>query len=99
MNQSSESPQNNRPVWMDDELVKNIPQAKLDFAAQLFESGHGKSQKDMMKIVLPMMKRAKAQNLTFSQNELNACIQAIRKYSSQEELAKMDEILKKKSGQ
>ena len=47
-----------RPAWMDDELVKHIPQKKLDFAAMLFENGHGKSQKDMMKIVLPMMKKA-----------------------------------------
>ena len=34
-----------RPAWMDDELVKDIPQKKLDFAAMLFETGHGKSQK------------------------------------------------------
>jgi len=87
-----------RPAWMDDELVKDIPQKKLDFAAMLFETGHGKSQKDMMRTVLPMMKKAKAENLTFNQNELNACIQAIKKYSTQEELAKMDKILSKKQG-
>lgn len=87
-----------RPAWMDDELVKDIPQKKLDFAAMLFETGHGKSQKDMMRTVLPMMKKAKAENLTFNQNELNACIQAIKKHSTQEELAKMDEILSKKQG-
>lgn len=88
-----------RPVWMDDELVKNIPQKKLDFAAMLFENGHGKSQKDMMRTIMPLMKKAKAENLTFSQAELNTCIQAIKKYSTPEELAKMDEILSKKQGQ
>lgn len=87
-----------RPAWMDDELVKNIPQKKLDFAAMLFENGHGKSQKDMMRTILPMMKKAKAENLTFNQTELNACIQAIKKYSTQEELTKMEEILNKKQG-
>lgn len=87
-----------RPAWMDDELVKGIPQKKLDFAAMLFETGHGKSQKDMMRTVLPMMKKAKAENLTFTQNELNTCIQAIKKYSTREEIAKMDEILSKKQG-
>jgi len=88
-----------RPVWMDDELVKHIPQKKLDFAAMLFENGHGKSQKDMMRTVLPLMKKAKAENLIFSQAELSACIQAIKKYSTPEELAKIDEILSKKQGQ
>ncbi len=88
-----------RPAWMDDELVKHIPQKKLDFAAMLFENGHGKSQKDMMRTVLPLMKKAKAENLIFSQAELNACIQAIKKYSTPEELTKIDELLSKKQGQ
>ncbi len=96
MNQHNETSNNKRPVWMDDELVRDIPQKKLDFAAELFANGHGKSQKDMMRIVLPMMKRAKAENLTFSQAELNACIQAIKKYSTKEELEKMEELLNKK---
>lgn len=103
MNSNFHTPTNDvssqRPAWMDDELVKDIPQKKLDFAAMLFETGHGKSQKDMMRTVLPMMKRAKAENLTFNQNELNACIQAIKKHSTQEEIAKMDEILSKNHNQ
>lgn len=87
--------ENLRPAWMDDELVRNIPQKKLDFAAQLFAKGHGKSQKEMMSVVLPMMKRAKAENLTFTQAELNACIQAIKKYSTEEELKKIDQLMSK----
>ena len=82
-----------RPAWMDDELVKNIPQKKLDFAAALFTQGHGKSQKEMMGIVLPMMKRAKAENLTFTQEEINACIQAIKKHSTREELSQIEKIM------
>lgn len=87
-----------RPAWMDDELVKDIPQKKLEFAAELFQKGRGKSQKEMMAFIMPMMRRAKAENLTFSQNELNACIQAIKKHSTEEELAKIDDILTKKQG-
>lgn len=94
---NDKSTDNMRPVWMEDELVKDIPQKKLEFAAQLFSSGHGKSQKEMMRIVLPMMKRAKEENLTFSQEELNACIQAIKKHSTQEELDKMDALMRRKS--
>lgn len=97
MKQNNEASNNERPVWMDDELVRGIPQKKLDFAAELFANGHGKSQKDMMRIVLPMMKRAKEQNLTFSQTELNSCIQAIKKHSTKEELEKIEEIMRKKS--
>ena len=102
LNKPTNTPENDvrssRPAWMDDELVKHIPQQKLDFAAMLFENGHGKSQKDMMRTVLPLMKKAKAENLIFSQTELSACIQAIKKYSTPEELAKIDELLNKNQG-
>lgn len=85
--------ENSRPAWMSDELVKDIPQKKLDFAAQLFTKGHGKSQKEMMQLILPMMKRAKDENLTFTQAEINACIQAIKKHSTEEELKKFDRLM------
>lgn len=91
---------NTHPVWMDDELVKDIPQAKLDFLSRLFEEGRGKtSQKEMMAFLLPLMKRAKVENLTFTQAEINNCIQAIKKHSTQEELSQIDNILQKRKAQ
>ena len=75
-----------RPEWMSDPLVKDIPQKKLDFLGKMFDEGHGKSQK---------LKRAKQENLTFTPQEMNAAIAAIRKHSSAEELSKIDKILEK----
>ena len=46
---------------------------------------------------MPMMKMAKAEKLSFSQSEINACIQAIKKHSTKEELENIDKILKKRS--
>ncbi len=86
-----------RPEWMNDPLVKNIPQKKLDFLGKLFAESKGKNQKQMMSFIMPMMKKAKAEKLTFSQGEVNACIQAIKNHSTQEELEKIDNILKKRS--
>jgi len=83
-----------RPAWMDDPLVKDIPQRKLDFLGKLFTDSRGKSQKQMMSYIMPMMKKAKAEKLTFNQNEVNACIQAIKKHSTQQELQNIDNILK-----
>lgn len=84
-----------RPAWMDDDLVKNIPQRKLEFMEKMFREGHGKSQKEMMRFVMPMMQKAKQEKLTFTPQEMNAAIAAIRKYSSEEELKQIDDILKK----
>ena len=44
-----------RPVWMTDPLVKDIPEKKLKFVEQLFAKGRGKSQKEMMAYLMPMM--------------------------------------------
>jgi len=90
---------NTNPAWMEDELVKDIPTEKLNFLAKLFTEGKGKSQKEMMSFFLPMIKKAKAENLTFTQAEINACIQAIKKHSSAEELTQIDALLKKKREQ
>jgi len=93
------APQPERPAWMNDPLVKDIPRRKLDFLGTLFTEGKGKNQKQMMSYLMPMMKKAKAEKLTFSQSEVNACIQAIKNHSTKEELENIDKILKKKSEQ
>lgn len=88
-------PKMNRPAWMEDELVKNIDQKKLDFVGKLFAEGHGKNQKDMMAYLMPMMRKAKQEHLTFTPQEMNAAISAIKKHSTKEELSKIDKILDK----
>lgn len=90
-----------RPKWMSDELVKDIPPKKLDFLAQMFTQGQGKSQKEMMLFLMPMMQKAKKEKLTFTPQEMQAAIAAIKKYSTEEELKKINDILEKniKGGQ
>ncbi len=87
-----------KPAWMQDELVKDIPQSKLDFLGRMFAEGHGKSQKEMMAMLLPMMKKAKQEKLTFTQQEMTAAIAAIKKHSSPEELKQINKILEKSKG-
>lgn len=82
-------------LWMSDPLVSGIPQKKLQFLGQLFVQGHGKSQKEMMALLMPLMKKAKQEGLTFTPQEMSSAIAAIRKHSSQEELKQIDNILEK----
>ncbi len=84
-----------RPTWMDDALVKDISPKKLAFLEKMFQEAHGKSQKELLSFLMPMMKQAKQENLTFTPAEMNAAIAAIRKYSTEEERAKMDDVLAK----
>lgn len=94
---------NNRPAWMEDELVRNIPEEKLDFLNKMFNemnarkqaAGPLKSQKEMLMMMMPVIKEAKAAHLSLSPGELQAAIAAIRKYSTQEELRQIDDICSK----
>ncbi len=81
------------PAWMEDPLVKDISKNKLDFLSKLFTEGKGKSQKEMMAFFIPMMKKAKAENLSFTQTEIAACIQAIKKHSTPEELNQINKLM------
>lgn len=85
----------NRPEWMNDPSVKNISPEKLAFLEKMFEQSRGKSQKELMSLLMPMMKKAKQEHLTFTPAEMNAAITAIKKHSSPEEVAKMDDLLAK----
>lgn len=85
----------NRPEWMSDPLVKEIPEKKLKFLEEMFAEGRGKSQKEMMAFLMPMMKKAKKENLTFTPQEMSAAIAAVKKHSSEDELKQIDKILDK----
>lgn len=84
-----------KPEWMSDLLVKDIPARKLEFLGKMFEQGHGKSQKEMMTFLMPMLKKAKQEKLTFTQQEMNAAIAAIKKHSTTDELTQIDQLLEK----
>ena len=94
------SENNQKPAWMADELVQNIPQAKLDFLNQMFNEANmrkqaaapGKSQKDMLMMLMPVIQKAKAAKLSFTPQEIQAATAAIRKYSTPEELEQIDKI-------
>lgn len=85
----------NMPEWMSDPLVKDIPKEKLDFLSLMFSESQGKSQRELMMALMPMMARAKKENLNFTPQEMGAAIAAIRKYSSEDELTQIDKILEK----
>lgn len=85
----------NRPAWMNDASVKDISPQKLEFLEKIFQQTQGKNQKELIAMLMPMMKKAQQEHLTFTPAEMNAAITAIKNHSTAEEVAKMDEILEK----
>ena len=87
----------NRLPWMEDESVKHIDQRKLEFIQKIYNETKGKNQKELMAYIMPMMKMAKKENLTFTPEEMQVAINAIKKYSSKEELEQINNLLNKVS--
>ena len=83
------------PLWMQDDLVKDIPREKLEFLSTLFAKG----QKEMMALLMPAMRKAKQEHLTFTPQEMQAAITAIKKYSTEAELQQIQNILEKSKAQ
>lgn len=84
-----------KPEWMNDPLVKDIEEKKLQFLSDLVLGGQGKSQKEMMAYMMQKMKQAKTDKISFTSGEVTAVITAIKSHSTPEELEQIENIMKK----
>lgn len=85
-----------RPVWMDDPAIAHISQEKLDFLQKLVFESRGLSQKELFSFLMSVMKKAKDNKIVFQEGEMNLLIETIKRYSSQEDMAKIEKILRTK---
>lgn len=81
------------PEWMKDELVKDIPESKLQLLEELYTAGQGKTKDNLMRTLLPILARAKQEKISFTQEEMAMAIAAIRKYSTPEENNKINSLM------
>lgn len=59
----------------------------------VFESS-SLSQKELMPFLMALAQKSRTANITFTQEEMTVIIEAIKKYSTPEELMKMNQIMK-----
>lgn len=88
---------NSDPQWMKDELVQNIPKEKLIFLKELFAEASNKDKKQLLSSIIPKIKEGNKKGLTLTGDEVQRAITAIKKYSSKEELDKIDNLLKNRT--
>ena len=83
-----------KPPWMREESLKNIPVEKLDFLQKMvFESTH-LSQKELMPFLMALAQQSRSSDISFTREEMELIIEAIRRYSTPEEILKMNQIMK-----
>ena len=82
-----------KPRWMAEPSLQHIPQEKLDFLQKMVFESRELSQKDLLPFLMALAQRSRSSNITFSTEEINTIIEAIKKYSTPEELLKMNQIM------
>ena len=83
-----------KPKWMQEPSLRDIPEEKLDFLQKMVFESKNLSQKELMPFLMALAQRSKTEKITFSQEEMDAIIEAIKKYSTADEITKMNQIMK-----
>lgn len=81
-----------RPTWMNDPTIKDIPEEKLTFLCNMFDNVKGKSKNELMPFFMSMAKNKK-QNVSFSQDEMQRIIAAIKNAATTEEKNQIDKVM------
>ncbi len=85
---------NDNMQWMEDARIKDIPKAKLDFLQKIFFESKNLTQKEQLPFFMALAGRAKRDNISFSQDEINLIMEVIKDHSSPEEVAKINQTVK-----
>lgn len=88
----------NQTEWMNDPLVAGIDKTKLQFLQMLVFEGQNLTKEQMLPFLMSVAQKGKKQNISFDDNEINAIVTALQKYSTPEEINKINKLmaLKKK---
>ena len=84
--------------WMKDPLVAGINKTKLQFLQMLVFEGQNLTKEQMLPFLMSVAQKGKKQNISFDDNEIDAIVTALQKYSTPEEINKINKLmaLKKK---
>ncbi|MCD8325946.1 MAG: hypothetical protein LUC90_04440 [Lachnospiraceae bacterium] len=86
-----------KPAWMYDKALKDIPPEKLEMLLEIHEKSKGKDQRELMAYFAQISRRQQNKNaLTFTREELRLIFNTIKKYATQEEQSKIEKVIEKR---
>jgi hypothetical protein len=83
----------NQNEWMNDPLVANIDKAKLQFLQMLVFESRNLTKEQMLPFLMSVAQKGKASNISFDDKEIETIVEALRKYSSPEEVDKINKLM------
>ncbi|MCD8381139.1 MAG: hypothetical protein LUC95_12685 [Lachnospiraceae bacterium] len=86
-----------KPAWMQDPALKEVPSEKLALLSEIYEKSKGKNQKELMAYFMQISRRQQGKDaLTFSKEELSLIFNTIKKHAMREEQEKIEKMLEKR---
>ena len=79
--------------WMQDPALISIPIQKLQFLQSMLFESQKHSGKEMLPFFMSLAMKAKKQNITYSQDEIDTIIPVLKKFASEEEITKMNQMI------
>lgn len=83
----------NIPEWFEDPRIKDISPAKLTLLLKLAEQIEGKTQKEVMPILMGAVASANRQHLQFTKDEFDLIFAIMKEGKSEAEKQQMDATL------
>lgn len=80
--------------WMKDPALMDIPIQKLQFLQTMLFESQKHSGKEMLPFFMSLAMKAKKQNISYSEEEINAIIPVLKKFASEDEVSKMNQVIK-----
>lgn len=80
--------------WMNDVRLKNIDNKKLDFLQKLVFESSNLTEKQKIPFLIALANKAQKDKVKFSREETLEIIEVLKDYSTQDELQKINSILK-----
>ena len=80
--------------WMEYTRIASIPKMKLYFLQKIFFESKKLTQKEQFPFFMALASRAKKEQISFSQDEINLIMDVIKDHSTPEEVAKIDQTIK-----
>lgn len=79
--------------WINDPSLHNIDKTKIEFLLMLLNQSGNLKQKDMMPFMLAITSKAKNKNISFTQDEITAIVNVVKKQSTPAELDRINKML------
>lgn len=81
-------------TWMNDPAIAHIDKTKLEFLQALVFESQSMKKEQMLPFLMAVAKRGQDNHITFTNEEIDTIVDTIKKYSTPEELDRIDKMLK-----